>query len=81
MNMVQNMAGRTGQIGMVVLYVPDMLFKSCEDTSFCLSDVFRFTTFTCNQVSTKLHVKVVKRNTSARQKDVLSQDLRSMSDT
>jgi hypothetical protein len=34
-----------------------------------------------NQVSSKLHVKVVKRNTSARQKDVPSQDLRSMSDT
>jgi hypothetical protein len=34
-----------------------------------------------NQVSTKLHVKVVKRNTSAGQKDVYSQDLRSMSGT
>jgi hypothetical protein len=34
-----------------------------------------------NQVSSKLHVKIVKRNTSARQKYVPSQDLRSMSGT
>jgi hypothetical protein len=32
-------------------------------------------------LSTKLHIKVVKRNTSARQKNVPSQDLRSMSGT
>jgi hypothetical protein len=34
-----------------------------------------------NQVAPKLHVKIVKPNTSARQKDVPSQDLRSMSGT
>jgi hypothetical protein len=81
MNVVQNMAGNTGQIEMVVFYLSDMLLKSCEGTSFCLANVFRFTTFTCNLTDTWLHVKVVKRNTSGRQKDVPSQDLRSMSGT
>jgi hypothetical protein len=52
MNVVQNMAGNTGQIGMVVFYVPDMLLKSCEGTFFCLADVFRFTIFTFNLVDT-----------------------------
>jgi acetolactate synthase regulatory subunit len=37
MNVVQNMAGKTGQIGMVVYYVPDMLLKSCEGKYFCLA--------------------------------------------
>jgi hypothetical protein len=37
------MAGNTGQIGMVVFYVPDMIL-----TSFCLWPMYFFTTFTCN---------------------------------
>jgi hypothetical protein len=54
MHVVQHMADNTGhgQIAMVVFYMPDILIKYCEGTSFRLADVFLFTTFTCNLVDT-----------------------------